>query len=278
MSKKDEIERDFYPLGNFDGKKNFQPHARIERDGSVVNGVFLSVPDIRKREEIILSHYLSFIVRHVIKEDIGVNIGSRDNPWDFFIETSIGAAFNVEITSLADNKLHHEVMKREEFFLQQKSKHKIEMRQFKKLAEYFGGEEMIELYSEHLRNGMKSADLIENPFYSEGPIAFLSMAEPSKQSAEEAIKAAIQAKVEKPHADKDATVLVLDNRSNSYKLRDVQGACHALKEVVSKAPFPEIWFYSGYFSDDTGNNSEFSMLPFKIPTSWSKFVVGEMYR
>lgn len=83
----------FYPVSRLDNKNNYKRFSRIERDGSIVERVFLDVPDPSERERLICMHYLRHITRHFLKEDVGVNILTRDNPWDFSLELSTGEFF-----------------------------------------------------------------------------------------------------------------------------------------------------------------------------------------
>lgn len=103
----------FKPVKPLEGKSNYKRYFRIERDGSVKERIFLNVPNISLREEIICKYYLSFLVRNFIQptNPIGVKFTSRDDPWDFRVELSNGLSFNVEVTSVADNQWLHEKMK-----------------------------------------------------------------------------------------------------------------------------------------------------------------------
>ncbi len=47
-------------------------------------------------------------------------------------------------------------------------------------------------------------------------------------------------------------------------MEEYSNACESLREYLKNIPFSEVWFYTGYFSDDDGNNSEFSFGPLKI--------------
>ena len=37
----------------------------------------------------------------------------------------------------------------------------------------------------------------------------------------------------------------------------------AIKAEIDMTPFPSIWLYTGYYSDDDGSNCEFSIVPLK---------------
>src|SRR5688572_6743111 len=94
------LRKGFYPLSSLDGKHNYKRNMRIERDGKVTESVFLHVPDQRIREEIIFLHFMQNYGRWIIQEVVGINILSRDSPWDFEIETSRGDSLNIEIVSI----------------------------------------------------------------------------------------------------------------------------------------------------------------------------------
>ena len=69
---------------------------------------------MRLREEIICKHFLSSYVRFILREGVGVNIISRDKPWDFEISLSNNDHFYIEVTSIADNQVLFKNNKREE--------------------------------------------------------------------------------------------------------------------------------------------------------------------
>lgn len=70
----------FKPVKPVEGKSNYKRYFRIERDGSIKERIFLNVPNISLREEIICKHYLSFLVRNFIRNPIGIKFTARDNP------------------------------------------------------------------------------------------------------------------------------------------------------------------------------------------------------
>ena len=95
----------FGPVRSLEDKNNFKRYYRIERDGSVKERIFLNVPDVSLREQIICLHYIQFCLNNFTdeKELVGIKFVKRDEPWDFDVELSNGQRFNVEITSIADN-------------------------------------------------------------------------------------------------------------------------------------------------------------------------------
>lgn len=79
------------------------------------------------------------------------------------------------------------------------------------------------------------------------------------------IVTAIDAKAEKNHDGKEKTVLILDYRTNFPTKEGLLEAMAELSHYFAASPFLEIWLYHGYFSDDDGNNAEFSFAPLKLP-------------
>lgn len=86
----------------------------------------------------------------------------------------------------------------------------------------------------------------------------------TRVSLETHIRTAIESKVAKNHTEKEITILIIDNRTSAYDMEEYSNACESLREYLKNIPFSEVWFYTGYFSDDDGNNSEFSFGPLKI--------------
>ena len=82
-------------------------------------------------------------------------------------------------------------------------------------------------------------------------------------------------KIDKKHQDKEQTVLIIDNRTAAFDVPDYRAAAELLQPFLDTAPFPEIWFYTGYCSDDDGNRVEFSFGPLKI-TSEQEPILEEM--
>lgn len=76
--------------------------------------------------------------------------------------------------------------------------------------------------------------------------------------------AVIDKKVKKRHGGKLNTVLIIDNRTSVYDAYEYVEAAQALQPYLDAVPFPEVWFYTGYFSDHTGNYAEFSFSPLKV--------------
>ncbi len=108
----EEIKRSgFNPVASLDDKRNYKRFYRIESDGSIVERIFLDVPDPSHREHLIFLHYLKHLAKIFKNQAIGINLLGRDNPWDFRIELSTDEVFNIEITSIADSSKLFEIQK-----------------------------------------------------------------------------------------------------------------------------------------------------------------------
>lgn len=84
---------DFYPVKSLRDKHNYERFFRIERDGSIRETVHLDCPDVSHREQLICWHYLRHLVRHFVRENVGVTELGRDCPWDFKLQLSTGQVF-----------------------------------------------------------------------------------------------------------------------------------------------------------------------------------------
>lgn len=58
--------------------------------------------------------------------------------------------------------------------------------------------------------------------------------------------------------------MILDYRGNFPGDNDLQAICGEIGDYLETRPFMEIWFYVGYFSDNSGNNAEFSFTALKL--------------
>jgi hypothetical protein len=229
--------------------------------------VHLDVPDTSHREHLICIHFLRHTVRHFFRADVGFNILGRDCPWDFKLQLSTGDEFTLEVTSLADSQQHFEINKREERFTKWVGEELIPVHELRKLADLFPTEELSRVASALSRERRASTDLVPNPLHEARHRLFLSGMLQSDDSLTKRIRSAVEGKMSKRHPDKDSTVLVIDNRTSMFDFPDLMSAATELEPFLAEAPFPEVWFYTGYFSDDDGNNAEFSFAPLKVTPS-----------
>jgi len=163
----DEKDLELRPRETLEGRRNYKRFFVIARDGTVTERVGLHITDMRKRERVICQHYLMMLVRQVLKEEVGVRIVGRDAPWDFQLELSTGAAFGVEIVSIADNQHHFTVNRREERRDALAQQPRITFRQLRKLAQQFPDPTLDQLLAEIARAGKDPDDLIDNPDFRE---------------------------------------------------------------------------------------------------------------
>lgn len=260
----------FYPVSSLDDKNNFKRFHRVEGDGSITERVFLDVSDMRAREELICIHYLRFYTRFVTKADTGLNFISRDEPWDFSIELSTGRRFNLEIVSIAEHPLLFEINKREERFNAVRDQERIPLRELAKLLQLFPSDEFKKDVTTALNAGTPKDSLVENPFFAESPVIFVSALPEETQPLDELILNAVTGKSRKTHENKASTILIIDNRTSAYDAPDVEAAVAQINPDIENAPFPEIWFYTGYCSDNDGNRAEFTFFPLKTTDSWAE--------
>lgn len=270
---------DFYPKSPLAGKRNFKRVLRIERDGSVTGRVFLDVPDPSHREYLICIHYLRHLARNLLASDVGVNIKSRNNPWDFELELSTGDDFNVEITSIADNEHHFEVNKREERLTSITTLQSIKLRDLRKLQWLFPDESIGRLLIEHEEAGLSPDESVPNPYSHQRDRILVGRLREPTNKLEKLLERAVDKKVAKRHSGKGKTALIIDNRTSAFDIPDYRSAAEKLRSYLETVPFPEIWFYTGFCSDDDGSNAEFSFAPLKLCDErleqWEQFLSGQ---
>jgi hypothetical protein len=255
----------FQPIKSLKNKNNFKEYYRVEKNGDIKKRIFLDIPNIALREEIICKHYLSFLVRNFVQKRLMIHIVDRDNPWDFNIKLSNGLQFNIEITSIADNQWRFEKTKREEKCSKLFVEEKITLRELKKIHSWFGGDESAQIIQNAEDKSIGPNELVNNPFYNKKGIIYLSSSGEEKKSLSKLILEAIERKNKKNHNGKENTILIIDNRSIRFKIEDYQKAMKELKNKISNSIFPEIYFYTGYYSDNDGNHAEYSFAPIKLP-------------
>lgn len=219
------------------GNQNSRVLVRIERDGTSLALVRLHVVDQRDREEIILIHFLKKYLPLIYQRDCGVNILSRDAPWDFALEIEGGENFNVEITSIADNKRLFELESAERELSSAKLNKKISPHKIQKLDKLFPREEGENFSRE------------ENPFFEKQMMTVSSLPPPA-ESYESLLSAAISAKATKRHGGKEETILVIDDQTTAFTSDEILSSLNNLQAVDS---FKEIWIYVGYWGALSGD-------------------------
>ena len=222
--------------------------------------VLLNILDKRTREHVICMHFLQFLVKHIIGDDVGFNILSRDDPWDFKLELSTGATFNLEIVSIADNRLQFEVLTREEARDNASYRPQLRLRDLAKIAGNFPDQDIVEAVARHRENGVRPDDLVDNPDFGQAARMYISTSVPRDGTLAEIIDRAIEGKEGKSAPGKEETVLIIDNRTSVYFIDEVITAFEALNGRLASSPFREIWFYNGYCSDNDGNHGQYTFI------------------
>ena len=254
----------FSPIDESVERKNCKRTIIIGRDGKATERVQLSVSDPAHREELILRHYIRHHANAFGSLPVGVTIWGRDNPWDFDVELNYEYRFFVEITALGDSEFQFIREKREERLTNESMKPKIRLGDLRKVHKMFSLDGVDDLVNGYAKEpaGLKVA----NPLYGAPSKRLITgqIRRPDARLADK-ILIAIDAKAAKKHDGKEKTVLILDYRTNFPTKEGLLDAMAELPDYFAASPFPEIWLYHGYFSDDDGNNAEFSFAPLKLP-------------
>jgi hypothetical protein len=232
-------------LPDAQGKHNSRLLIRIERDGTSLSLVRLHVVAQRDREEIILIHFLKKYLPLMYQRDCGVNILSRDAPWDFALEIQGGENFNVEITSIADNKNLFELESAERELSSAKTNKQLPPHKIQKLDKLFP------------RDQGEDLSRAENPYFEKQMIT-VSPLQSATESYESLLLAAISAKANKRHGGKEETILVIDDQTTAFTSDEILSC---LVNFESPNPFKEIWIYVGYWGSLSGDG-EYTLIRF----------------
>lgn len=255
----------FAPLPGEVEHRNAKTTYVIDHAGRVTEHISLVVKDARRREELILVHYLRNHGRCFAQAPFGVNIIGRDCPWDFDVKLSDGWRFFLEVTAIADGRQQFEMLKREEQLSAAKRQPKIRRRDLKKLAWMFPDPALDEVLASLSAQGIGQDGVIANPLFRDGTVLFFGRLEPPAEPLLDRIVEAILKKTAKKHGGKDRTVLLLDYQGLGDDAADINAVLDDIAETLDEAPFLEIWVYVGYSSDGDGNRAEFSLKPLKLP-------------
>ena len=248
----------YRPVRNLDGKKNFKRYFRIGRDGRTVERILLELPTKKQREEIIFKHFLKFLEGDLKQRVAQYEIISRDDPWDFTVQSSFDEKFHVEITSVSESDWAFEKSMREEEYRKLILHEKIPFRKLKKLALWFGTKDLQDAVDNFLGKDLSGEDIVINPLFKKPGVIFLSDTKEEVENLYKIVYAAIEKKVRKPHNEKEKTILIVDNRTIKFGINDYFEMMNIFSRNKIIYPFKEIFFYTGYYSDEDGNNSEFS--------------------
>lgn len=259
----------FFPITeDFEDKHNFRRQFYIDRDGSVVETIFLNVWDKFHREEIISRHYCRYLSRFYFKPQLGEDpeffVVGRDSPWDFEIILGGSRHFFLEITSISSPSFFR-VLGYENEADSKLSQNKILGKDALRIERNFPGTFPTSFLEKIAANKGTRKKYFDNPCIKQGPRIFTSQLPSIEDNVAAVLKEAIEKKSNKRHTNKEATVLVVDNLTMTSEPDDFFKACKEIQDTLTSAPFEEIWVYTGYFSDDDGQNAEFAFFPLKAP-------------
>ncbi len=259
------------PQQNLDTKNNFQRFLLVEQDGSILERIILFIPNNELREEIICNHFLSQYVKLFVKEPIGVKYVSRDKPWDFVVDLSNNENLIIEITAIADQDYLFKKYKYEERIMNSAHKEKIEFYELAKLAFNFPNEEIEKQIDYYKSIGTLKNDLVLNHHFKREFI-FFSRFEENIATFKEILKQSIEKKTKKNHPNKNDVTLIIDNRTITFLLKDIQEQLETMTDYFESLPFKEVWLYTGYYSDLDGSNAEYSFLALKLNSERTKML------
>lgn len=252
----------FFPENWSDDRHNFRRQIIVGRDGSYTERTMLFVPDARHREFLICLHFLRSLGTS-LSQELGINIVARDDPWDFRVELSTGSTLNIEITAVADNERSFVVESREAELARSMAHETIPLRLLEKLEHSFPEPSVSSTIGDLRASGTPPWAQVVNPYCPNGPTLFLQgMASPLSDLIG-SVAEALARKVAKRHPDKPETVLIIDNRTMAYDLPDFHEVMPELETLAVRSDFAEVWVYTGYCSDDDGNNAEFTLFALK---------------
>lgn len=245
-------------------KQNYKTFHVIERDGTIVTSYRLHLPDTKLREEIICKHFLSNYVACFIKEPVGVNIISRDQPWDFAIAFSNNETLSIEITAIADHQDMFTKMKYEERLSALTEKAEIQLHELQRINQLFPDISTAAHIEEYQQQGLDKKSTVKNPYYHTETLIFDGGANHQLHSFNDLMTKAINKKISKNHPGKDALTLLIDNRTTLYEAHDIISALTLSQDYLEELPFKEVWIYTGYYSAPDASDTEYSLIAAKL--------------
>ncbi len=177
-----------------------------------------------------------------------------------------GEEFNVEIVSIAESEQLHIINKREEFLDTISNEPVIPLSKLKKANNSFPSTETSNLIKKLDHDGAAKNHPVTNPWHGQEKRILLSSFPEPEFGLYNLLSKALASKANKPHAHKDNTYLVIDNRSCAFDIDDFHDASERFNSLKLENPFKEVWFYTGYYSDNDGNNAEWSLAPILAPS------------
>lgn len=257
----------FKPKADLEDKLNYCRHIFIERDGSISEAVRLNVLDDRHREDIIGFHFSQQYAKMHYRdqhEQPQFYVVGRDCPWDFKYFLHDKSEFFLEICRVADSALLKAIKAENDVapFLRKQLLKGYEILKFEK---HFPGTFPARIVEKIVTKTYKQKEFqVQRDIVENGPRLFLRPPMIPTVNLVDEIMNAISKKVKKNHQGKEITTLLLDNLTTHANPKDFFDAVKALEDYLEKVPFPSIWLYTGYYSDDDGYNCEYSLVPIKL--------------
>jgi hypothetical protein len=266
--------RTYSPNLDLDGKQNFTRHVFIDRDGGIKEVVRLNVLDDRHREEIVAfqfaRQYAEIHYRNQLEKPQFYIVG-RDCPWDFEYVMHDGTTFFLEICRMADKGLLKAIRAENEFSTLM-GKGTVRGYEVLKLEKNFPGSVPKHVLEEIGGKAGKQKLFTLHEKETSGPRLFLRSPINPHVDLEAGIRSAINKKTAKRHAGKDRTILVIDNLTTHSEPDEMFDAAEKLHDFLDAVPFPSIWIYTGYYSDNNGFDCEYSLTPIKLTgAEWRHF-------
>jgi hypothetical protein len=256
---------EFSPRQPLDGKRNVGRHMFVDPDGSIREVIRLNVLNDRHREDIIAFHFcMQYAEVYYGSESDRPEfyIVGRDDPWDYRYVMHDGSRFNIEICRVASRDLL-KLIKAENDCSLLLMKDSLYGYEIKKIERHFPGTFPDSLVDAASVPAAKKKQFPTGAFYSPNR-AFLRPPFDPRLDVKAALKEAIQKKLIKKHPEKEETHLILDNLTTHASATDFFEAYGVSSETLDSLPFLSVWLYTGYYSDDDGDNCEFALTPIKI--------------
>jgi hypothetical protein len=256
-------EADFSPKSDLTDKHNYSHHLFVDQDGAFRIFVRLNVLENKHREEIIAYHFaLQYSKMYYRDQDQPqFYVIGRDCPWDFEYVLHDATTFFVEVTRIADTALLKSIQA-ENSCATLFNKAELKGHEVLKIEKFFPGVlPSVDVEKAKTRSGKNAT--FENRGILDSPRIFLRPPSNPNINLERELQTAIQRKLDKPHLGKERTILVLDNLTTHKSPVAFYEAAEKLGDFITATPFRAIWLYTGYYSDDNGQNCEFSFLPIK---------------
>jgi hypothetical protein len=256
---------EFAPRQSLDGKYNVGRHVFFEPDGSYREVVRLNVLDDRHREEIVAYHFCmqyAEVCHGTDNDRPEFYVVGRDDPWDFRYVMHDGSRFNIEVCRVASVSFLR-LLKAENDCSLLLMKENLYGHEIKKIEKHFPGTFPASLVEAASKPAAKRVQFPSGGLYSPSR-AFMRPSFDPRLDVKAAVREAIQKKLIKNNSEKDETHLILDNLTTHATAAEFFEAYSDNSEILDAMPFLSIWLYTGYYSDDDGDNCEFALTPIKV--------------